>query len=688
MAAAAKPPEADTCLPGPPVADPGPVLPRPTAGRAPWTGRAARAAAGAALLATAACGDDLPPPRCEPVRVPFRTELGCAAELAAQGARPLDASLPGATTVKTIVDRGDDLATYFQDTVAYPVHRRFAIEHLGWPAGAPFFEQYLSPGRRFVLGAVTHYEEPDVVAYELAPYDTASVELIETSYRRLAGAMYPDAGLRFHPTSEEQLALVPALTIPVVTTDELWAGITYQPLNLGETYARVHVLTATELATTYVSPRELVVLDRVPDDLTVVAGVVTAQFQTPLSHVNVLSQQRGTPNMSLRDAHARFAALDGRWVRLTVRAFDWEVAEVTADEAAAWFEANRPPPAQIPAPDYAVTGVLDIDDVGPGDVAAVGGKAAGYGRLRDLAAAGPPVRVRDALAIPVSFYRRFVTGNGFDARIAQMLADPGFRGDGDLRRQLLAGLRADLLAAPVDPDDLAAIEAALERDFPATRMKFRSSTNAEDLARHSGAGLYDSRAGQVGDPARPVDLALKTVWASVWNARAFEERDYAGIDHLQVAMAVLVSPSFPDEEANGVAITANIYDPAPGGEDGFFVNAQLGEASVVQPPPGVRVDSLLYYYFHVGQPATYYTRSNLVAPGQTVLTRGELFDLGRALAAIRDGFAGDFDPPAGYGALPMDVEWKLEVVGGERQIWVKQARPYPGRGAEAARRSP
>ncbi|MBE7451735.1 MAG: hypothetical protein HS111_23450 [Kofleriaceae bacterium] len=86
------------------------------------------------------------------MRAPFRTELGCAAELAAQGARPLDASLPGATTVKTIVDRGDDLATYFQDTVAYPVHRRFAIEHLGWPAGAPFFEQYLSPGRRFVAG--------------------------------------------------------------------------------------------------------------------------------------------------------------------------------------------------------------------------------------------------------------------------------------------------------------------------------------------------------------------------------------------------------------------------------------------------------------------------------------------------------------------------------------------------------
>jgi len=609
--------------------------------------------------------------------VPYRTELRCAGELASQGARPLDASLPGATTVKTIVDRADDDATYFQDTIAFPVHRAFAVRHLGWPPGAPFVDQYLSPGRRFVLGALTHYEEPGVVAYELAPYDTAGVEMIERSYHRLADETYLGHDLRFHPTSEEQLALAAQLDIPVITTDELFAGITYQPLNLGETYARVHVLTAAELATTYVSPRELVVLDRVPDDLTVVAGVVTAELQTPLSHVNVLSQQRGTPNMGLRGAHERFAAYDGRWVRLTVRAFDWEVAPVTAEEADAWFAAHRPPPTTVPAPDYTVTAIRDVDVIGPADVAAVGGKAANYGRLRDLVAAGAPLRVRAALAIPVVFYQRFVTGNAFDARIAAMLADPGFRGDGNVRKQMLDELRADMLAAPVDAADLAAIEGAVQAGFGATRMKYRSSTNAEDLERHTGAGLYDSRAGAVGDPRFPVDLALKTVWASLWNVRAFEERDYAGIDHAQVAMAVLVTPSFPDELANGVAITANIFDPAPGGEDGFFVNAQLGEASVVQPPPGVRVDSLLYYHFHAGQPATYYTRSNLTAPGTTVLTRAQLFELGRALDAIRDGFADDYDPPSGYGALPMDVEWKLHTDG---TIWVKQARPYPGRG--------
>ncbi|MGE0549245.1 MAG: PEP/pyruvate-binding domain-containing protein [Kofleriaceae bacterium] len=631
----------------------------------------------AVITATSACGDQTSV--CETGTLAARTELRCEQELRAQAARPLDASLPGAITIKTIVDRANGDSLTFQDTGSYPLHRSFAVDHLGWPAGAPFLDQYFAPQRRFLLGSLTYYEEPGVFAYELAPYDTADAEMIATAFRSIAASTYFGDQLVFHPTSEEQVALAKQLPadIATITTEQLWRGITYQPLNLGETYARVRVVTAEQLETTYVSPREIAVLDRVPNDLSVVAAVVTDEFQTPLSHINVLSQQRGTPNMGLDGAAERFTAFEGRWVRLTVRAFDWEVVEVSADEAEAWWQAHRPPPAEIPAPDYTVTTVLDIDTVGVDDIPAIGGKAAHYGALRDI---GSMVHIRPALAIPMAFYRQFIVGNGFDSRIAAMLADPGFRGDGNVRRTMLDQLRADMLAAPVDASALAAIESYLVENFPDTRMKFRSSTNAEDLARHTGAGLYDSKSGEVGDPERPIDVALKTVWASVWNVRAFEERDYAGIDHLNVAMGVLANPSFSDEDANGVAITANVYDPQPGGEDALFVNAQVGEESVVQPEPGATADSLMYYHFHVGQPATYYTRSNLNA-GQPVLSRSELFELGEALRAIRNHFSAIYQPPAGYGRLPMDVEWKVVDDGtGVRRVWIKQARPFPGRG--------
>ena len=260
-----------------------------------------------------------------------------------------------------------------------------------------------------------------------------------------------------------------------------------------------------------------------------------------------------------------------------------------------------------------------------------------------------------------------------------MLADPVFRADGNARRAALLELQADMMAAPVSQELLTALTTRLQTEAPGVRMKFRSSTNAEDLDRFSGAGLYTSAAGAVGDPERPLDVAIKTVWASVWNFRAFEEREYVSIDHEQVAMAVLITPAYIDEVANGVAITANIFDPRPGAEDGFYINAQLGDVGVALPSPGITADQLLLFFFHNGQPATYYVRSNLVAPGTTVLSRAELFALGQALTGIRERFRRDYQPPPGYGFLPVDVEWKLIDTPQGRQIWIKQARPYPGR---------
>ncbi len=634
-------------------------------------------------LFVAACGGESGRP-CEVTEPqPSLATLDCWQEFELQATRPLDSALPGALTIKTIIDQAREDEIHFLDTETYPMHREFAVDHLGWPPDLPFVTEYLYPQRRFLLGSVTYFEEPDVFTYELAPYDTASVEMLVKSMALLSGATYFGGELCYHPVSQEQLARSAELPadISVVTTDELYAGISYQPLNLAETIGQVRILDLDELATGYVSPREIAVLDRVPNDIAVVAGVVTEEFQTPLSHVNVLSQQRGTPNMALRDAQAHFGEYDGQWVRLTVGAFEWSVEPVTQDEADAWWEAHKPTPVEIQAPDYSVTSLVDVDDLTVADIPAVGGKAAQFGELRHIT---EDVTVRDGLAIPVYFYRQFLEDNGFDSEIAAMLEDPSFQTDGNVRRQRLETLRADMRGGTVNADLLAALEARLSAEFPDTRMRFRSSTNAEDLEGFTGAGLYDSQSGMVGSSEYPIEDALREVWASLWNFRAFEERSYMSIDHLQVAMAMLVYPAYIDETANGVAITANVFDPAPGGEDAFYVNVQLGDVSVVQPPGnGVVPDQLVYYYWHSGQPATYYTTSSLLPAGETVLTRRELFDLGVALAAIRDHFSSIYEPPEGYGRLPMDVEFKRVGQGDAAKVEVKQARPYPGRGASA-----
>ncbi len=264
--------------------------------------------------------------------------------------------------------------------------------------------EYTSPTRRFLLGAVTHYEGPDVYVYEIAPYDAADAAMVETAWDAITANGWFGEELLFHPTSDAIAAVDAQLPerIGVITTDELYEGIDYQPLNLAESYGLVRFITADELEDDAATFRDIVVLDHVPNDISVVMGIITSEFQTPLSHVNVLSANRGTPNMALRDAYddPDLRALDGEWVRLEVGSSDYAITAMTREAADAWWDANRPDEVQMPGADLTVTALTDIEeavDLKSGGMReaiqagtrAFGGKAAHYSVLaRPRRAAG------------------------------------------------------------------------------------------------------------------------------------------------------------------------------------------------------------------------------------------------------------------------------------------------------------
>lgn len=627
----------------------------------------------------------------------FAQQLGCQGDFAALASEPMSAGIPGARSVKTVIDRLDGDALYFQNSPRFALHYDFASTHLSGN-GRPIvplrsqFEQteYFSPDRRFLLGAVTYYEGPKVWAYEISPYDSASAEMITLAYDLIAAATWFGADLRFHPTSDAVAAEAANLPphVRVVTTEELFAGIRYQPLNLGTSMGQLRFVLAADLATAYVGFRDIVVLDAVPNDISVTSGIITAAYQTPLSHINVLSQNRGTPNMALTGAMEEPAlrALEGKWVELVVGPFEWTIREVTSAEADAWWDEHRPDAVQIPALDLTVTdlrdtnAILDVATYGLAGaldraIPAFGGKASHYGGLTLI---GDAVPNPGGFAVPVYYYRQFMEQNGLDAMVDAMLADETFKNDPAIRDQRLAELRAAIMAAPVDPAFEAALLAKCTTEYPGLPMRFRSSTNAEDLDGFTGAGLYTSKTGIPGDTLKPVVNAVREVWSSVWYFRAFEEREYRSIDHRGVAMALLVHPSFPDEEANGVAITANLFD-RQGLEPGFYVNVQVGEASVVQPDPGITTDQFIYHFDMPGQPIVFLAHSNLVAPGETVLTREQTYQLGVAMKAIHMYFAEVYAVPGEF--YGMDIEFKFDApVGEEPRLFIKQARPHPGWG--------
>ncbi|HWB82085.1 MAG TPA: PEP/pyruvate-binding domain-containing protein [Nannocystaceae bacterium] len=624
--------------------------------------------------------------------------LGCEEDFAALASLPLDASIAGARSIKTLIDRSDSNALYYANSRCYPIHWDFASAFLSGNGLPPVPDlgtfnniEYYSPDRRFLLGAVTYYEGPNRYVYELAPYDTADADMVTQGYRQIRDASFFGADLAFHPTSIAIEALLPDLgdDVEVVTTDELFADVQYQPYNLGETVGRLTFYDADEVAGQYIPFRDIAVLDAVPIDISITAGIITAEFQTPLAHINVLSVNRGTPNMGLRNAQQdpTLVALQGKNVRLTVDAFGYTVEEVTQEEADQWWEENRPDPLGVPALDLSVTDIRDMEDVVvDGEdlreqidlgLTRFGSKGTNYAALYDIGQDIVPIQ--NGFVIPFYYYDQFMTENGLreilmDLEAQEEWADPVYR-----EEQLLL-FQDTMRNAPIDQAFVDAVIAKFNQNFPGEHnIRFRSSTNAEDLGTFTGAGLYNSQTGDTEQLSGPgsVPWAIKEAWLNIWNPRAYEERGYYSIDQHACAMALLTTPNFSDEEANGVAITNNIFDTS-GLEPGFYVNVQIGENEVVQPDLGVLPDAYLHYFYYPGQPVTYITHSSLIPVGQTVLTNSQIYDLGVALDAIHTHFLPVYgNDDEWYG---MDIEFKFDdkaMPDDPPTLYIKQARPFP-----------
>lgn len=634
--------------------------------------------------------------------------LGCVADYQALASEPADASIPGATSVKVVVDRAQGNRLYFQNSRRYCVHWDFVSARLSGgqlpsvPALAQFNQtEYYSPDRRFILGALSHYAGPGRWVFELSPYDTADAAMTETAFAAVRQATWLGAQLSFHPTSArlEQLAGQLRSDIAVTTSDELFRGIDYQALNPGTSTGILRFRSAEEVDGAYTPHREIVVLDAVPNDISIVAGIITAEFQTPLAHINVLSVNRGTPNMALRGAQAseRLRALEGQWVELTVGPFSWDIRAIGPEQASAWWAAHAPQPLVVQPMELGVTDLREIGELLPADerhlgraiaraIPAFGAKAANYAALAQAQRAGaftglPAVDgdgpIAPAFAVPMFHYDQFMRESGLYARIEQLMSEPAWQ-DPAQRAAALRAFKRELRATPLRP---ALVQAVVERAaqlFPGENLRFRSSTNTEDLGSFTGAGLYDSETGQpalAGDREDSVEWAIKKVWSQVWNPRAYEEREYFSMKHLDVGMALLVHANFPEEEAQGVALTNNPFDTS-GLEPAFYVNGQVGNTDVVTPERGVLAEAYLQYFRSPGQPIVYTQRSSLVPEGGSVLSPEQAYRLGFALDAIHRFFSPAYGSSGWYA---LEVDWKFDdkQTPGEPGLYIKQARPYP-----------
>tara|TARA_R110002096_G_scaffold143328_1_gene299122 strand:- start:89366 stop:91321 length:1956 start_codon:yes stop_codon:yes gene_type:complete len=595
-----------------------------------------------------------------------------------------DAIFARTATLNWLVDREDDNRVYFINSREWALHYLFADAYLNKPGLTPVGTQaefnilnYRRENRRFLLGKVIRYLDQDLLTIEFSAGDTASAEMIIEGYQRVSAALHDGDALLYRPVSNDHEQMLDEISaqIPVIRTEDVFLGQSYQPLNSVVGYGTLQFRKVAELSGLPVGPTDIVVLDRVPNDISLVSGIITDEFQTPLSHVNLLSKNRGTPNMGLRDAFSDpdLRALEGQLVRLEVgtQEFTIEVAELA--EAQSFWESMRPSEALVPQFDVSVDALQEIANMRLADSIRIGAKAANMGEMTQVQ--GTPIPLPEAaFAIPFSFYQRHLENNNLIPVIDALLADYDAGAlTADEARARLFDLRWRIFVAPMDAADLEAVTTAMGARWPAdTQLRFRSSTNVEDLAEFSGAGLYTSAGANPNEGSKKIADAIRVVWASAWNHQAFVEREFYRVVHEGVRMGVLVHPAFEDEEANGVAVTINEF---ASNRPAFFINSQIGEVSVTNPTGQAIPEQILYYTWYEEPEYEVITRSSLVAlqenwpGGQGVLTEAELAELADLLERIHRHFRPLYPPREDFA---MDVEFKL-IEG--RQLVIKQARP-------------
>ena len=459
-----------------------------------------------------------------------------------------------------------------------------------------------------------------------------------------------------------ELSLIEASRINPLYDADIVPPSGFLALNPGLGYGRLQVRAPGERP----HPRDVAIYEVVPNEMSRVAGIITTVPQTPLSHTNLRAVQDGIPNAFIRDVldATRVTALLGGYVRYEVTEGRWDLRQATPEEVDLHYESSRPAAVQTPERDLSVAGIKPLGEIGFNDWKAFGVKAANVAVLGTLGF--PAGTVPDGFAVPFYFYDEFMKAHGFYDDVTAMLADPDFQTDFDVQDDMLDDLRDAIEDAETPQwivDDLTTMHAT----YPEGQsLRYRSSTNNEDLPGFNGAGLYDSKTQNPDETVEDgIDKSLKGVFASLWTFRAFTEREFYRIDHLAAAMGVLVHPNYKDELANGVAVS---FDPVYG-SDTYYVNTQLGEDLVTNPEAYSVPEEIL-----LRRSGTYtvLATSNLVEHGQLLMRDEQLRQLREHLEVIHDHFAGLYNPGPGE-PFAMEIEFKITS---DNILAIKQARPW------------
>lgn len=601
-------------------------------------------------------------------------------KLSYKGPMRMDAYLSDIECVKFIIENAmtENPKTYWMNTKNHQAHPPF-MNLIGLPGG-PGGRGRGGPGGggggngpKVMRGAVSYQprlRSPNGTAglyvFDFQPNDQYSFEEIKFARDTLIKTMPFVAGkLAFHPLEgnmrlyESEKDKYAASDVAVYLDQDLYGDIAFLPMNAGASFGRLIVVDAALQPT----QRDIVICSSLPNQMPRVAGVITEVRQTPLSHVNLRAVQDKVPNAYISNALKldEIKSLIGKFVSYSVTSQGYKIREATQEEVDTYFASLRPAESQILKRDLSKTEIHPLKQLQFEDSASVGVKAANIAAMQTFKF--PEGTIPDGSAIPFYFYDEFMKHNALYDQIGKVVSTDEFKKSRDVQEAELKKIR-DAIKGGEMPEWMMTAISDVQKSFPeGTNIRCRSSTNNEDLPGFSGAGLYDSYTHKTEEGH--LATTIKQVYASLWNFRAFEEREFYRIDHMQAAMGVLLHPNYKGELANGVAVTDDVLYESRGN---YYINTQVGEDLVTNPDEQSSPEEILLGWWKEDGHQVVRKASN----GKPILTDSQIEELRKYLGQIHGRFQKHYGK-SDNDRFAMEIEFKITKDG---KVTIKQARPW------------
>ncbi|HEX5601807.1 MAG TPA: PEP/pyruvate-binding domain-containing protein [Pyrinomonadaceae bacterium] len=581
-----------------------------------------------------------------------------------------DANTPYALPhVMIVIDRKDGNKIYYVNKKRYSFHKDFVNgTYLSLERGREFFvNNYIKPNRRFILGTLAYQTPIKRWTFEFWEGDLIPADQIQLAYDVINKTFF--APVAFKPNSLRQDEASQSLAgMQRVLQSDIAKEQAYQALNIAKGIGRIHIISKLD-DHVEIGSNEILVLDEVPVQLPPVAGIITSQPSTPLSHINLLAKGWGIPNAYIKNAKDLFKQYDTYWVTFETLRENYKIKRADNDQLRDYVRREKERSDLVkPRSDLSEKRLLSLAEQRSRSSIVYGGKSANLGEV--LNAKLPGIIVPNGFTIPFYYYDEFINRNGLDETIRELFDDQKFIHDPAYRRQRLVELRQKIEGSEFDPELRRRVLEKVTNEYAGKGLFVRSSSNSEDLPNFSGAGLYTTVPNVRGEQ-QLID-AIKKVWASLWNFEAYEARERSGVAHSTVYMAVLIQEGI-NSESSGVMISTDPFDNENKGA--IYISAKRGlgikvvegqriaeqiifrpRTNAIQVLTRSAEDSLLTFDENGG------VKEVPIEGDRVVLTDDVIRRLVRAATAIKRVF----------GARDQDIEWAYM----KGQIYIVQSRPF------------